>query len=416
MVASRDCNPQASNHVHKGKAMISNTIYISKKGRNGAPSSSFTVSISNKDICLREVKQIYQIHADVISINDSVFDTFIKSVNTTETHTVFYRKFCAAFSSSTVSSKRYWTERGHSEQDASKYVTAIQKRRAVSHKSKYTPEEYKIKNQRKSRFTVPYWTDKGLSEKDAIAKISEIQRKLSKRCPEYWVSKGYSTEEAESKVSDHQKEKFAPYLDAVRSGETIHLTGTCLQYFLNKGLSFEDATEALSKRQSTFSKDKCVTKYGPEVGFQIFTARQEKWQSTLNAKPPEERARINELKMWKGGCVSEAETELALLLAEYGCSQQTAIVTSNCCSIVDISKGNKVIEYYGDYWHSNPVKYSPEYFNKQTNMTACEKWSKDCDRINNIITNGYSVMIVWENDFKLNKTQTILNCIKFLEE
>lgn len=78
---------------------------------------------------------------------------------------------------------------------------------------------------------------------------------------------------------------------------------TNAQYYIDRGMSVEDAEEAVSKRQSTFSLEKCIEKHGEEEGIKVWKARQDKWQDTLNKKPIEEIERINKAKQkgLKGG-------------------------------------------------------------------------------------------------------------------
>ena len=82
--------------------------------------------------------------------------------------------------------------------------------------------------------------------------------------------------------------------------ETIRLSNkhngnnnTTLKYWLSRGYSLEEAQEEISKRQETFSFDKCVEKHGEEIGNSIFIDRQIRWQTTMNNKPIDEVLRIN---------------------------------------------------------------------------------------------------------------------------
>jgi hypothetical protein len=74
---------------------------------------------------------------------------------------------------------------------------------------------------------------------------------------------------------------------------------TKIEYYLSRGYSQEDAEIALSKRQSTFSLEKCIEKYGEIEGKKIWLERQSAWQNTLKSKPQEEIDRINRLKSTK---------------------------------------------------------------------------------------------------------------------
>lgn len=68
---------------------------------------------------------------------------------------------------------------------------------------------------------------------------------------------------------------------------------TKLDYWLNKGLTEEEAKIALKERQTTFSLEKCIEKYGEIEGTKRWKERQDKWQNTLNSKSEEEKIKIN---------------------------------------------------------------------------------------------------------------------------
>jgi hypothetical protein len=58
-------------------------------------------------------------------------------------------------------------------------------------------------------------------------------------------------------------------------------TTSRIEYWISKGYDEEKAKEELKKRQSTFSLDKCIEKYGEDVGLEIFNERQKKWVNSL---------------------------------------------------------------------------------------------------------------------------------------
>ena len=68
---------------------------------------------------------------------------------------------------------------------------------------------------------------------------------------------------------------------------------TRIQYFIDKGLTEDEARIALKERQSTFSLEKCIMRYGEIEGTKRWKERQIKWQNTLNSKSEEEIKRIN---------------------------------------------------------------------------------------------------------------------------
>lgn len=80
---------------------------------------------------------------------------------------------------------------------------------------------------------------------------------------------------------------------------------------------------------------------------------------------------------------------------------------------VDFSYKNKIIEFYGDYWHGNLDIYENHDLIK--GKTVKSKRLEDEQRIEFIKSLGYEVMIIWENDYKRNPSLVIEDIIKFLE-
>jgi G:T-mismatch repair DNA endonuclease (very short patch repair protein) len=70
-----------------------------------------------------------------------------------------------------------------------------------------------------------------------------------------------------------------------------------------------------------------------------------------------------------------------------------------------------IIEYFGDYFHCNPKIYKEDYYNEKVNKTAKEIWEADKIRIEKFQNIGYTVIVVWADDFKENPT-IIINQIK----
>jgi len=125
---------------------------------------------------------------------------------------------------------------------------------------------------------------------DGIKNFKYIVRKLYYNTThlnkEYWISRGWNNDEALSKIKEIQRKnsnisqekskklKEKDYLKWCESRTTKK------EYYLKKGLSEEESLEALSKRQCTFSLEKCINKYGDE-GLNIWKNRQEKWYNKI---------------------------------------------------------------------------------------------------------------------------------------
>ena len=61
---------------------------------------------------------------------------------------------------------------------------------------------------------------------------------------------------------------------------------------------------------------------------------------------------------------------------------------------------NLLIEYNGDYWHCNPIKYDELYINKKKSMSAKEIWQYDKDKLDLANKNGYTCEVIWESDYR----------------
>jgi len=219
------------------------------------------------------------------------------------------------------------------------------------------------------------------------------------------------------------------------------------EYYLEEAqCNYDLADWLLSKRQSTFSKKKCIEKYGKRKGLKIWKDRQDSWQNTLNSKSQEEIDRINKSKAvtlekliekygkykgtlnyynWKR-LISKNFKYLKYSISKVGTEFLNTIENKLSINIrveedigdyaVDGLYKNTVIEFYGDYWHCNPKYYKPDYWHDQIKMTASEKWDSDKKRINYLKECGYDTIIVWEDDWTNNKEQVIKECCVKLEK
>ena len=114
---------------------------------------------------------------------------------------------------------------------------------------------------------------------------------------------------------------------------------------------------------------------------------------------------------------SKAEIEIDTYLEDLGLSIVTDLrVTHPLVPVIvpDIQVGRAVIEYFGDYWHCNPAKYAPDYYNKSLAMTAEEKWAQDLLRCRCLSDCGFSVLIIWESDYQENPIVARQKCLKFV--
>lgn len=301
--------------------------------------------------------------------------------------------------------KKYWIIRGWSEAEA--YI----KSKEHSHKKG------------KSVYSRDFWTKKinpltGYNYTTEEADFERNSRRPIKK--EYWIAKGYSEIESQNLASNvkTQNNKSGAKASAVSTVRKI-TSKRCVDYYTIRGYSLEEAKILVSEGQKYFSKKICIEKYGYIDGLKIWQERQDKWQNTLNEKSNEEKERINRLKLTKGITVSSIERyifkEISLIFPE-AIHQFTLHKHNKKQYIYDIMYNNKIIEYNGDFWHCNPSKYQAEFVNPRTKIKAIDKWSKDSIKIKFAESQGYSVLVIWESDFKQNKEKVLKECITFLTQ
>ncbi len=186
-------------------------------------------------------------------------------------------------------------------------------------------------------------------------------------------------------------------------------------YWIKQGYTESEAREKVSNRQSTFSKEKCIERYGDIEGKHVWKERQEKWQKVLKSKAPEEIERINRAKMdFKG--YSKISQKLfweiynqiknkykKIYFAELGSKKNNEymlLTDDKKCIFFDfyIKDINKVIEFDGDYWHGK----------KRGNQ------KRDEIRNEKIINKGIQVYHVLERDYKNNQNNVVKECLNFI--
>jgi G:T-mismatch repair DNA endonuclease (very short patch repair protein) len=108
---------------------------------------------------------------------------------------------------------------------------------------------------------------------------------------------------------------------------------------------------------------------------------------------------------------SKKENEICNMIKKMGYTIIPSLrVDTKICDIY-IPKLNLIIEYFGDYWHCNPLKYDANYINVKKNLTAKEIWKYDESKLELIKSYGYNLEVIWESELKLNNDK-LLTIIK----
>lgn len=274
-------------------------------------------------------------------------------------------------------------------ESAQKNISFGQKNSKSPNKKRFTSENNPAKNHngKYSPYSLNFIKYNGLSESEKLLLITNLQKKKKQT------------------IKDNPQ------------NQPIHI-----EFYTSKGMSLEDAKLALSDRQRTFTKEKCIEKYGEIEGLKIWKERQEKWQKTLNSKSEEEKLEINrkKLKGLKNSFYSKSEKELYnILKTEISEVESQFRINSRPRNyIFDIRYKNKLIEFNGDYWHCNPKIYKAHDSVKFPSgiKTAFEIWLKDAEKAKTANEKGFTVLTVWESDYKNNKANEIKRCFEYLKD
>lgn len=297
---------------------------------------------------------------------------------------------------SNVLCTEYWINKGFTKEESIEEIRKIQSDRGK-----------KVKGKSK-KITKDYLRSKGFTE-DEIKQKTLTPSKL-----EFWVAKGFTEEESIKKLRENQSygPKFIDYKK--------RLLPSNIEYWVSRGFTKEVSKLKVKESQTTFSKEKCVQKYGERVGHEVFTQRQKKWQKSLNEN--------GNLKIGYSKISQELFNQL---LTSYDIVDKNGIhfATHNGEYRIDKNDGGvwlydftdvknkKIIEYNGDDYHANPKKYlsedKPHPFRK--NVTAQEIWDKDDLKIKTANKNGFEVLIIWDSEYRWgDKDLVFKKCFNFL--
>ena len=226
-------------------------------------------------------------------------------------------------------------------------------------------------------------------------------------------------------MTDEEKEKqIREYTQCDRDDRNDNQ----VKYWIKKGYSEEEAKQKVSERQRTFTLEKCIEKYGEEDGIKRYTERQTKWSAKVEEQY--QQGLFSKIPHSQNSCIySKFEKDIVDSIIEsldidindiycYKTSQFRLENTNEDCKnkifSYDLTIGNKIIEFNGDFWHMNPDMYDSDYVHPYSNLSAEEKWEIDEIKLNCAFQNGYEVLTIWEQEYNENKEATIQKCVEFL--
>jgi G:T-mismatch repair DNA endonuclease (very short patch repair protein) len=232
----------------------------------------------------------------------------------------------------------------------------------------------------------------------AIELVNLAKRQGLTNTREYWINKGMTHIEAGIAVSEVQKERSAKS-PASQKGAKGYSMRT-VEYWIKKGFTPVESLVKLKQAQTTNGLEFYVAKFG-KAGIDLFNARIEKWLNAEgNRKMITGRSKRSLLLFESLGCGS------------YGVNEKTVRGLKKVHR-VDFISGKKIIEFYGDYWHGNPTIYNGDVMIRKKKIK--EVWAHDKSKVQDLIDNGYDVLIVWENEYTHTPEEVTQNCKDFIK-
>lgn len=283
---------------------------------------------------------------------------------------------------------------------------------------------FEIENNRQLRERLK--TQDNLRKKDPL-----WDKKRCKNCKEFWIEKGFTSNDADIKSKNSIREFIEKSAQTIRSNPEKYADKfpTKVEYYIKRGYSEQDAIKKIAEIQNRFSLEKCVQKYGKEEGERVWRDRQERWLNKLNSKSEEEKIEINRKKLFNNSGYSKVSQKLFWRI--YDNFQKNDIRFEELNSeIIRYDKQNKIhykydyvdftlkkcIEFNGDYWHCNPIKYNENFIHPISKTTAKEIWNKDNKKTEWMINQGYQVLTIWESEYRKNPQETLERCIDFINK
>jgi len=264
--------------------------------------------------------------------------------------------------------------------------------------------------------------EKRMQTNDVLRKNDPLwDKKRSRNCKEFWMEKGFSEEDSILKSEEVMKEIHRKTFAKFKSDPIKYRSKnpTTLEYYIKKGYSEDDATKMLSKRQTTFSKDICIERFGEEEGLDVWNDRQIKWQNSLssNGNIKGGYSKISQELFWDLLMTYNENDRINIF---FHTKNFEVILRSSNIYLYDFTdtKRMKMIEYNGDQYHANPSIYGPDDtphpYHKTKKYCASKIWEKDSNKMELAKSNGYDLLVVWDSEYRKNPKQVLQKCIDFI--
>ena len=185
----------------------------------------------------------------------------------------------------------------------------------------------------------------------------------------------------------------------------------------------DDAKIKLKERQCTFSKKKCIEKYGLEEGLKKLKERNKKWQDSLKSREDyveiiikrQNKKGYSQISQFLFKELEEKIKDLNLKVYYAEKNHEWGIgVKDRGGFLYDfvIPEIKYALEFNGERWHPRKEmneKEWNEWQNPYTKENADEVYKKDLYKNKILEDRGFIVDIVWYKDYIKNKEEIIKN-------
>jgi len=245
---------------------------------------------------------------------------------------------------------------------------------------------------------------------------------------QYWLLRGYTKSESEVLVVEEQRRRANKQTIESNQQKSItwhkgaHRQDRGYKFYIDKGLSPEEATLKINERnnkwQSSLNKaieqDPTITKRRGRTKTQLIETHGVDVAENIIARRLCNFKGVSKLQMKFINDVIRA-CDLPYDRCQFDKSE--FFINSNDMFFqYDFKYQDKIIEFNGDYWHLNPSIYTEHCVNAVTGKTGKETWQYDKIKASVANEQGYSIMTVWEKDYRNNKDKTLERIKKYIYE
>jgi PhoH-like ATPase len=241
----------------------------------------------------------------------------------------------------------------------------------------------------------------------------------------YWFFRGWSEEEARDKIENIQSNNGLKYGEKRKKDPEKYndLYKNQWRYWVKKGYTKEEAKLLVKERQTTFSLDICMQKYGKE-GLIVFNERQRKWKKTLNSKTKEELDGINRRKMVSLTKASKSSLKVfSKVIEELKLTNYFIGIEGNREFFISDKTGKigfydftlpdekLIIEFNGCVWH--PKDGQTHWKSIHSDILYEEALYNDRIKIEKAERHGFKVLVIWDD---VSVEENVQKCLTFLKE